>query len=114
MAKPESCSWFYSPHKMFKRQHIDFNKWFEFSFGTYVIGEQENKSLKNDMRPHGRDAIYLWEERSLQGRHRVLDFLTRKVITCRKITEVKLTDVVIKKVNEMAREQGLKSNKFFD
>ena len=40
--------------------------------------------------------------------------MTGKVLTRRKVTEVKMTDIIIEKVNEVAQEQGLKSNKFFD
>ena len=99
---------------MLKQQNIDFSKEFEYSFGTYVIASQENKPLKNDTRPRGRDAIYLRAERGLQGGHRVLDLLTGKVITRSKVTECKMTNIIVEKVNQIAKEQGLISNKFFD
>ena len=69
VVKDESCSAYYSAHQMLKRQNIDFNKEFEYSFGTYVIAYQENKLMKNNTRPRRRDAIYLCAERSMKGGH---------------------------------------------
>ena len=37
----------------------------------------------------------------------MLDLLTGKIITRPKVTECKMTNVIVEKVNEMAKERGL-------
>ena len=100
------CSAHYSPHQIPGRRNVDFNKEFEFSFGSYVIVSQENKPLKNNIWPHGRDCIYLRASKSLQGGHRVLDLVTGRVIEWPKVKEVKLTDLVVERVEEGASVQA--------
>ena len=114
VVKEESCSAYFTAQQMLWRQNIDFDKEFEYSFGTYVIAYQENKILKNDTRARGRDAIYLRAERDLQGGHRVLDLLTGRVISRPTVEECRMTENVVAKVNEMAAKQGITSNKFYD
>ena len=110
----EGCSEYYSPHQILQRRNVDYNKEFEFSFGAYVIARQETSPRKNNPKPRGRDTIYLRASKSLQGGHRVLDLATGKVIERPKCDLVVMTDLVVKRVEEMAKEQGLKSNKFFN
>ena len=108
------CSEYYSPHMMLSRRHIDFEKHLKYSFGSYGIASHENKPQKNDPRPRGLDVIYLRPLSDLQGGHEVLHLASGRVINRPKFTPVVMTEMVIKRVEQMAKEQGLKSCKFFD
>ena len=59
-----------------------------------------------------RDGIYLRPNNNFQGGHEVMDLNTGRVITCRKVTKIPVTDVVIKAVEAMAHNQGFKNLKF--
>ena len=99
VVKKEGCSKYFSPYQIIYQRNIDYNKEFQFSFGSYCLIDHKNKPTKNDPRPRDRDAIYLRASRTLQGGHHVLDLMTGRVITRQKVTEVKLTDAVVKRVN---------------
>ena len=105
---------YYSPHMMLSRRHIDFEKHVKYSFGSYGIAYHKNKPQKNDPRPRGLDVIYLRPLLELQGGHEVLHLATGRVINGPKFTPVVMTEMVIKRVEQMAKEQGLKSCKFYD
>ena len=74
----------------------------------------ENKPSKNDPRPRGLDVIYLRPLSELQGGHEVLHLATGRVINRPKFTPVVMTEMVIRRVENMAKEQGLKSCKFYN
>ena len=93
---------------------MDFSKHLKYYFGSYVIASHENKPKKNDPRPRGLDAIYLRPMRDLQGGHDVLHLVSGRIITRPKIVPVVMTEMVIRRVKDMAKEQGLHSMKFFD
>ena len=59
-----------------------------------------------------RDGIYLHPNNNFQGGHEVMDLNTGRVIMCRKVAKIPVTDVVIKALEAMAHNQGFKNLKF--
>jgi hypothetical protein len=80
-------------------------------FGAYVQANQEN-SPTNTNKERTIDAIYLRPHNNIQGGHELMDLNTGAVITRRKVTEIPVTTLVIKAVEEMAYAEGFKSLKF--
>ena len=82
-----------------------------FSPTAYVQVYHESNPHNTSM-SRTRDGIYLRPNNNFQGGHEVMDLNTGRVITCRKVTEIPVTDVVIKAVEAMAHNQGFKNLKF--
>ena len=99
---------------MLSRRNIDFEKHLKYSFGAYGIASHENKPNKNDPRQRDLDTIYLRPLSDLQGGHEVLHLATGRVINRPKFTPVIMTEMVIKRVEDMAKDQGLKSCKCYN
>ena len=76
VVKKEECSNYFSPFEILYKRNIDYNKEFQFIFGSCCGVDNENKPTKNNPCPRGRDAIYLRADRSLQGGHRIMDLMT--------------------------------------
>ena len=93
------------------QMNLDYTKHCTTPFGAYVQAYHESN-------PHNmsvlrtRDGIYLRPNSNFQGGHEVMDLNTGRVITCRKVTEIPVTDVVIKAMEAMAHNQGFKNLKF--
>ena len=111
--KKGGCSKYYSPYNILKRRSVDYKKHLLYSFGEYVIASHEAKP-KNNPKPRGIDAIYIRPAKSLQGGHEVMDLGSGRVVTRPKVTPMKMTDLVMKRVEDMAKRQGLKSMKFYN
>jgi hypothetical protein len=58
------------------------------------------------------DAIYLRPVNSMQGGHELYDLNSGRVITWARVTQIPVTDVVIKAAERIAEDQGFKSLKF--
>jgi hypothetical protein len=58
------------------------------------------------------DAIYLRPVNSMQGGHELYDLNSRRVITRARVTQIPVTDMVIKAIKHIAEDQGFKSLKF--
>ena len=102
---------YYSPRMILEEKFLDFDKHFQVPFGTYVQAINE-PAPTNSQGPHTIDAIYLRPLSNIQGGHEVMDLHTGKVITRRKVTEIPITKLVIKAVEQMAKTQGFQSLKF--
>ncbi|MGC8486574.1 MAG: Ig-like domain-containing protein, partial [Candidatus Baltobacteraceae bacterium] len=82
----------------------------EIQFGAYVQAYQEN-SPKNTNNPQTIDAIYLCPTNNTQGGHENMYLNSGRVITRPRVWEIPVTPVVIRAVETMAEEQGIKSLK---
>ena len=111
--KKGGVSNYFSPHNILRKRSIDYQKHLEHSFSSYVIASHEEK-IKNNPKPRGLDAIYISPAKNLQGGHEVMDLATGRVITRPKVTPMRMTDLVVNHVNNMAKKQGLRSMKFFN
>jgi hypothetical protein len=79
-------------------------------FGAYVQANQENLPT-NTQAPRTIDAIYLRLMTNKQGGHELMNLQTGMMITRNTIWERPLTDLVIRAVETMADEQGIKTLK---
>ena len=89
------------------RELIDYTKYCACEFGNYVQGSLEEE-IKNDNLTRSVDTIYLRPCQNMQGGHELIDFSSGRVITRSKVALCKVTDMVIKVVEEKARSKGLK------
>ena len=96
------------------QRNLDYKKYCQIEFGAYVQAVQDNGIDKNTNRPRTIDAIYLRPERNLQGGHELMDLQTGRVIIRSRVTEIPVTDLVIKTVEMMAEDQGIGSLKFYN
>lgn len=101
---------YYSPHVLLGGRNLDYHKHCKIPFGAYVQAIQEN-SPKNTNAPRTIDAIYLRPKKNIQGGHELMDLNSGRLITRPKVWEVPVTQNVIKAVEAMAEEQGIKSLK---
>jgi hypothetical protein len=74
-----------------------------------VQANQENLPT-NTQAPQTIDAIYLRPMMNKQGGHELMNLQTGMVISRNTIWERPLTDLVIRAVEAMANEQGIKCN----
>jgi hypothetical protein len=58
------------------------------------------------------DVIYLRPVNSMQGGHELYDLNSGREITRARVTQIPVTDVVIKAIEHIAEDQGFKSLKF--
>ncbi|MGC9237926.1 MAG: hypothetical protein ACP5GF_13725, partial [Thiomonas sp.] len=99
-----------SPHVILGGRNIDYNKHCQVPFGAYVQAVQENNP-KNTNAPRTIDAIYLRPVDNIQGGHELMDLNSGRLITRPRVVEIPITNLVIKAVEAMAEEQGIKSLK---
>ena len=104
-------STYYSPRMIMDQTNLDYTKHCTTPFGAYVQAYHETNPHNTSV-SRTRDGIYLCPNNNFQGGHEVMDLNTGRVITCRKVTEIPVTDVVIKAVEAMAHNQGFKNLKF--
>ena len=104
-------STYYSPRMIMDQTNLDYTKHCTTPFGAYVQAYHESNPHNTSV-SRTRDGIYLCPNNNFQGGHEVMDLNTGRVITCRKVTEIPVTDVVIKAVEAMAHNQGFKNLKF--
>ena len=102
---------YYSLWMIMDQTNLDYTKHCTTPFGAYIQANQESNPHNMNV-SRTRDGIYLRPNNNFQGRHEVMDLNTRCVITCRKVTEIPVTDVVIKANEAMAHKQGFKNLKF--
>ena len=101
----------YSPHMIMNQTNLDYSKHCCVPTGAYVQANHESNPTNTNV-SRTRDGIYLRANSNIQGGHEVMDLNSGRRITCRKVTEVPVTEVVIKAVEEMAYKQGFKTLKF--
>jgi hypothetical protein len=76
------------------------------------VQANEDNNPTNTNAPRTIDAIYLRPmPNAAQGGHEVMNLETGRVVTATKVTELPMTQFVMKAVEKMAEEQGEKSLK---
>jgi hypothetical protein len=102
---------YYSPRTILGLATLDSVKHCTVPFGAYVQANHEtNQTNSNASRTI--DAIYLRPVNSMQGGHELYDLNSGRVITRARVTQIPVTDVVIKAIKRIAEDQGFKSLKF--
>ena len=104
---------YYSPLVILTGRPYDFWKHCQVPFGAYVQASNEPQPT-NTNAPRTIDCIYLRPTRNKQGGHELMDLMSGRVITRPRVVEIPMTDRVIKTVEAMAFQQGIKSLKFSD
>jgi hypothetical protein len=90
---------------------LDYDKHCAVPFGAYVQANHEtNQTNSNAART--LDAIYLRPAVNMQGGHELYDLNSNRVITRARVTQIPVTDVVIKAIEQIAEDQGFKTLKF--
>jgi hypothetical protein len=90
---------------------LDFDKHCAVPFGAYVQANHEtNQTNSNAART--LDAIYLRPGVNMQGGHELYDLNLNREITRARVTQIPVTDVVIKAIEQIAEDQGFKTLKF--
>ena len=104
-------STYYSMWMIMDQMNLDYTKHCTTPFGAYVQANHKSNPYNMNV-SRTQDRIYLHPNTNFQGRHEVMDQNTGHVITYHKVTEIPVTDVVIKAVEAMAHNQGFKNLKF--
>ena len=95
-------------------QNLDWNKHFAFEQGSYVQANQDNNPT-NTLRPRTIDCIYLdYDHASTDGGHILMDLATGREIRRSQVKECVMTPLVIKRVEQLAANQGIKTLRFLD
>ena len=101
---------YYSPNVILTGEPLDYNKHFQIPFESYVQANHK-PNPNNTTAPRTLDAIYLQPTGNLQGVHELIDLNSGRLITRARVTLIPITENVIKAVNAMAEEQGIKDLK---
>jgi hypothetical protein len=103
---------YYSPRTILGLPTLDYEKHCAVPFGAYVQANHEtNQTNSNAARTI--DTIYLRPAINMQGGHELLDLNSGRVITRARVTQIPVTDMVIKTIEEIAKkDQGFKTLKF--
>ena len=99
---------YYSPREILHHQKLDYGKHCTIPQFSYVQAHDEPNPT-NSQAPRSIDCIYLRPLSNAQGGHELLNLLTGRVITRRKVTIIPMPTTVIKAVEDMAASDGIKS-----
>ena len=78
-------------------------------FGSYVEAAQKTT---NTAKARTRSAIYLGVSSNIQGGHEVMALDTGLELSTQTVTKLPISDLVIKRVEELAKKQGFTGFKF--
>jgi hypothetical protein len=110
-AKGGISPYYYSSRTILGLPPLDYEKHCVVPFGVYVQANHEtNQTNSNAART--LDAIYLQPALNMQGGHEIYDLNSNRVITRSRVSQIPITDVVIKAIEKIAEDQGFKSLKF--
>jgi hypothetical protein len=102
---------YYSLRTILGLPTLDYEKHGAVPFGAYVQANHEtNQTNSNAARTF--DAIYLRPALNMQGGHKLYDLNSGRVITRARVAQIPITDVVIKAIEHIAKDQGFKTLKF--
>ena len=102
----------YSPYMVMHHRNLDWNKHFAHEQGSNVQANQDNKP-SNNLQTHTLDCIYLnYDYESTDGGHIVMDLATGREIRKPQVKECVMTPLVIKRVEQLAANQGIKTFRF--
>ncbi|KAL7502656.1 hypothetical protein ACHAXN_000584, partial [Cyclotella atomus] len=95
----------YSPQELVLRRQLDPDKHAQWSFG--VFGEaHDDLDRTNTMQERTKSCINLGPTGNFQGTHQFLNLETGEIIKRKKFTMLPMPDSMIKRVEELARQDG--------
>jgi len=110
VSETEKLNWFpaegnlsdtFTPH-----QFIGWNKDVKILQGSYCQAFTE-RTIKNDLKQRTLDTLFLTPMKNKQGGDVMLNLATNKEVTSTCITQVPITDLVIRTVEELAAHNGM-------
>jgi hypothetical protein len=102
---------YYSPRTILRLPPLDYDKHCAVPFGAYIQANHEtNQTNSNAARTI--DAIYLRSAVNTQGGHELYDLNLNRVIPQVRVSQIPVTDMVIKAIEQIAEDKGFKSLKF--
>ena len=102
----------YSPRELICRQRADAKLWCKLPFGAYAE-THEDLINTNTMEPRTRPAICMGPTRNLNGSTRFMCLTTGRKIIRRNFTALPMPDSVIKRIEEIAREEQISDGLVF-
>jgi hypothetical protein len=102
---------YYSPRTILGLPVLDYDKHCTVPFGAYAQANHETNQT-NSNAAWTIDTIYLRPAINMQGGHELYDLNSNRVITRARVTQIPVTDVVIKAIERIAEDQGFKTLKF--
>jgi hypothetical protein len=102
---------YYSPRTILGLPPLDYDKHCAVPFGAYVQANHETIQT-NSNAARTIYAIYLRPAVNMQGGQELYDLNLNQVITQARVSQIPVTDVVIKAIEKIAEDQGFKSLKF--
>jgi len=115
VSKTEKLNWFpaegslsdtFTPHQFLELPPIDWNKDAKILQGSYCQAFTEHM-IKNDLKQRTLDTLFLTLMKNKQGGCVMLNLATKKEITSTRITQVPITNLVIRTVEELAAQDGM-------
>ena len=106
---------YHSPRTIITGEPLEYDRHCKFPFGSYVtVSANPNETDSKSPKARSLDCIYLRPPSNHEHRHQVLHLATGSVLhrATSDITELPVTDSVIKLVETMAERQGFQSLKF--
>jgi hypothetical protein len=98
----------YRPRTILGLPALDYAKNCAVPFGAYVQANHEtNQTSSNASRT--LDAIYLRPVNSMQGGHELYKLNSERAIMRARVTQIRVTDMVIKAIKQSAENQGFKT-----
>ena len=97
----EVLSPFYSPQTIAVQQILDYNKHCTIPFGAFVQANNENNTTDSNVLCT-INGVYLGSLDKIQGVHEIFYLCSLRVITRRKIIEIKIPKETIKHIEGMA------------
>ena len=102
---------YYSPATLLGLPTLDYTKHCQVPYGAFVQANHETNQTSSNI-TRTLDAIYLRPATNMQGGHELMDLNSGHVITRARVTQIPVTDVIIRAVETMAHQQGFKDLKF--
>ena len=103
----------FSPYTIMNRRDFSVKTECQHEPGEFVIGFQDNKEKTNTPMPRGVECIYLNSTTDLQEGHELMNLRTGELINRPVIKAAPMPNWAIRRVEELAIAQGMKSLKFF-
>ena len=102
----------YSPRMIVTGKDVDYEKQCKTAFGAYVQALHETNPT-NTMAPRTIGCIYLRFLDSNDSGYELINLVTNKVITRRKYTEIPTLQNVIERVEQLAKQDGMRPELIF-
>jgi len=115
VSKTEKLNWFpakgglsntFTPHQFLELPPIDWNKDLKILQGSYCQAFTE-RTTKNEFKQRTLDTLFLAPMKNKQGGYVMLNLAINKEVTSTRITQVPITDLVVRTVEELAAQDGM-------